>query len=185
MLYIIEGAQGAGKTTLIQTSSLKDYYYHFSFSEHLFCLDITNPRDVWYFTMGKDLQFLEYTSKNPNQYFVTDRSFLSTIVYADLFSRINKLQIFDYLYYVAKNLLQQAQIVYIEGTNPNFTRQHQDGFDALYLQKSQQEVLYKQYISLLEKEYNIETIPFYNKFTMESITEFQRLINAIKGSVKK
>ena len=178
MLFIIEGSQGVGKTTLIKNSPLKDYYYHFSFSEHVQELNLKgSANDLWNFTMGKDLQLLEWAHNHPNQTMVVDRGFLSTIVYAQLLNRASEEQINGFLQYlITSRLLTYVEIIYISGKNNSFKREHNDGFDELYSQQEAQDRIYNQIITAN----NICPIhQFRNDFDERSIKDFSELVSIL------
>ena len=177
-LIIVEGSQGAGKTHLIENSKYSKYHYKFSFPKFAKELAMlkNNEAAIFAFTMGKDLQLLEYASRHTDQIIITDRNFLSTAAYGMLFHRTSDQNIYNFLTVVEELWnTKNNNVIYVEGVNALFQRKHNDEFDYIFAQRDKQIECYKKVIN----HTNIPIAMFFNHYTEESQDEFDKMLTRV------
>ncbi len=167
MIFIFEGAQCSGKTTLANATGIPILKFPLVKYKNYLCV---NDSSMGLYTATKDLAILE-SMKYITQDLIIDRCFLSTLVYANLFHR--RVRQFEF-YTECKRLIKEIDIhiIYIDGKE--IKRERKDNYD--FIDHETQKLYYGSILTELEKDsYTV----FKNEYDEESKTNIKILVDNI------
>ena len=179
MVYVFEGPRNSGKTFLSKIISasfgIPRFQFDFSGSFKMLNLD-SKSREAHSFAMGKELMLMQLT-KDLNKAmprFIHDRGILSVLTWGILENRISKSQALSQLDYVINSgLLDQIQVIYISGKNPQKRVMTKDDWDFAEMSTRESDI----YDSLLSKFPQKNLSIFHNSFDPESIENIKNLFS--------
>lgn len=174
MVIFLDGPRNTGKSFLLNYVNQKIV----KFPMQIVINEFQNfydkeQRKVFYtgISLAKDLSFIDFLDYNKNM--IVDRSPISSLVYGELFDRMNNEQIEKYIDIVSSGLCtKKYKIILVTGNNPQSDASRQkDTSEFSDLEYKNQLDLYMKYSNLID-----EPIIFENKFNPESIIKFKKLI---------
>jgi len=174
MIITVEGAQTAGKSYLLEHS--KFHSYHFEFTDYTKKFSYLSRIDpLLGFTMGKDLQLLQYAEKHPDELIIADRLFVSTLVFGSIFQRASLEILEEYAFLIAEHF-HYVPIVYVQ-RDPHIQvdRNKNDGYDNIMKRRQQQIISYEFWLKKLPNT----IYGFDNLFDDLSVDRFNYLIETI------
>lgn len=173
MIFIFDGQQGVGKSTLIEALAKENSGEILKFPFSLYSKDFSlqQGNGLKGFQIGKDLAFLYWLMNLPietkDRLYYVDRGPLSTLFYSIRYGRLNSTEINKFAKILGDFKNDQVKFVFITCRNRRgYERRKGDGFDELDSTDVNKIGDLRAYLALQEvaKRANLEFISFENDF---------------------
>ncbi len=179
MITIFEGQRNSGKTFLSREYSKTKCIpiFKFDFVGWFNRLDFKDSDKLTHnFALGKELMLLQLNKEGFLQDFVLDRGILTVLTWAITSKRITKQEAISQLDMISsQGLLENCEIVFVEGQNPNKESRNKDQWDNTETTSEESDIMkiLLDHISTINKNINIKFL--HNTFDTETLKELAKI----------
>lgn len=196
-MVIVEGAQAAGKTTMIEhfkkygtafyrdTGTYKFPYVNYfrTFLKKYEGDTGDGSRECHHFTTGYDVALLSLAKSVDLSKLVVDRGFITNIVFSIVEHRADENEGLQYIDWLGtEGLLDRASIVYVRRENKDFTpERNKDEWEFLHKAGgyAEQDALYKKFIDYAKSKYFVQVREVFNQFDTKSLLAFDDAVEEL------
>lgn len=185
MIIFVEGAQGVGKTTLINSCKYK--HRRFPFNEYLEQFKLKSTDNLNGFQLGKDLGML-FALQFVKENIIFDRGPLSTVFYSlkeYRFGEETNNIVFNFLKEISK--YQKISFIWIKKVNSKskIKRDHNDGFDYLDDENDSNKNKLFEIIKMFANYTNINIKVFENDFSKKLKSNIHNFNNLLEETINE
>lgn len=179
MITIFEGPRNSGKTFLAREYALHNNLkiFKFEFVQWFNNLKLPDNETITHnFALGKEIMLLQLNRDGLLPGFVLDRGILTVLTWGILSGRITKQEAMDQIEMIAsQGLLDNCEIVYVLGTNPDKKNRNKDNWDFREKENYEAEIMENIRDIISKSPYNINIKIIQNTFNPLAVNKIKDL----------